>query len=67
MPIPIFWPWVSPELLAGGLSGLEVGDVVADAITGNNSLDEAVVEALLALDVADAVGHAVEGPNWTIR
>jgi hypothetical protein len=68
MPIPIFWPSVSPELLADGLSGSEVEEALVDEpVAVDCSLDEAVVETLLALDVGDAVGQAVEGPYSTMR
>lgn len=51
---------------------MEVGEsvdeaAVADAATDESSLDEAIGDTLLASDVAAAVGHAVDGPYWTIR
>ena len=67
MPSPIFAPWLSPESLAGGLSGSEVDEAVADATTAEGSLDDAADEALLALDVGVEVGHAVDGPYSTMR
>lgn len=64
IPIPIFAPWLIPESLVGGLSGFEVEEVVgADVVVEESS----VVEALLALDERVEVGHAVDGPYWTMR
>ena len=50
--------------MAGGLSGSEVEEAVAADVMVEES---SVVVALLALDVGVEVGHAVDGPYWTIK
>lgn len=64
IPIPIFAPSLRPESLADGLSGSEVDDAVSADIV----VEEAAVDMVLpALDAGVDVGHAVEGPYWTIK
>jgi len=62
--MPIFAPWLSPELLLEGPSGSDAAEAAGVDVIADES---AVVEAMFEPDAGVDVGHAVDGPYWTMR